>query len=170
VTVELRVATPADLPALEAAFESVAAEGRWIGTELPIDWDQRRPRLLASLSDPRWFVLLAVDGPAVVGWISTQLGAGGRAELGMGIVDGHRSAGLGTKLLAAAVGWAEHAGAHKVELEVWPTNERAIGLYRKFGFEVEGTHRRHWRRNDGSLWDSLFMALLLDRDSPGGPS
>jgi RimJ/RimL family protein N-acetyltransferase len=72
-------------------------------------------------------------------------------------------------MLAAVIGWARHRGAHKVLLEVWPTNARAIGLYEKFGFVVEGRHPRHWRRNDGSLWDSLSMGLVLDTDAPGGP-
>ena len=48
-------------------------------------------------------------------------------------------------------------------------NTRAIGLYEKLGFVVEGRYRRHWRRRDGSLWDSLLMGLVLDETSPGGP-
>lgn len=162
--VDLRPATAEDLPAFEATFEDVAAEGRWIGTEVPIDWDVRRPRFAASIDDPAAFVLLAVDGDRVVGWGVGEHGPTGRVELFMGLVEGYRSQGLGTKLLAAVVGWAKHRGAHKVSLEVWPHNERALGLYRKFGFEVEGRHPRHYRRNDGSLWDAISMGLLLDQD------
>jgi RimJ/RimL family protein N-acetyltransferase len=147
----------------------VAAEGRWIGTEAPIDWTERGPRFEESLTDPAWHLVLAKDGDRVVGWVASHHEPGGRVELGMGIVDGYRSQGLGTKLLAASVGWARHRGAHKMLLEAWTTNARAIGLYEKFGFEIEGRHRRHWRRNDGSLWDCVSMGLVLDEDAPGGP-
>ena len=51
--------------------------------------------------------------------------------------------------------------AHKVELEVWPDNGRAISLYATYGFEVEGLRRSHYRRRDGSLRSSLIMARLL---------
>lgn len=168
--VDLRPATLEDWDGFRALYEAIAAEGRWIGGELPIDWEARRPTWETSISDPRWLVVLAlVDGTAV-GWISAEHQRHGRVDLGMGIVDGHRSMGIGTMLLATAVGWAKQRGAHKVTLELWTHNERARGLYEKFGFVVEGRHRRHWRRNDGSIWDSLSMGLVLDEDAPGGPS
>lgn len=58
----------------------------------------------------------------------------------------------------------EHArsgGAHKVVLEVWPDNARAIALYARAGFQVEGLRRAHYRRRDGSLRSALLMAYLL---------
>lgn len=148
------------------AFESVAAEGCWIGWELPVDWDARRPwRELVEDADGGCFVAVAPAGE-VVGWCVAHL-VHGRAELGMGIVDGHRGGGLGRRLLDAGVRWAVDAGAHKVVLELWPHNERARRLYERAGFVLEGRHRRHWRRRDGSLWDSLTMGLVLDETSPG---
>jgi ribosomal protein S18 acetylase RimI-like enzyme len=56
-----------------------------------------------------------------------------------------------------------------VALQVWPHNERAIALYRKFGFQVEGRLVRHYRRRNGELWDAIPMALVLDTTSPGSP-
>lgn len=159
--VELRPVSADDFEAVRQVYESIAAEGRWIGAELPIDWDARRPLWEASWSDPRWFVLLALVEGRAVGWLSAQHDDGGRVGVGMGLIEGYRSMGIGTKLLAAAIGWAKHRGAHKVVLEVWPHNERAIGLYEKFGFEIEGRHPKHHRRNDGELWDSISMGLVL---------
>jgi RimJ/RimL family protein N-acetyltransferase len=167
----LRTATADDFGAFRAVYESIAAEGRWIGGELPVDWEARRSFFTSSVADPRTLVVLAeADGTGEpVGWISAEHGAHGRVDIGMGIVEGHRSVGLGTQLLATAIGWAKQRGSHKVCLEVWPHNVRARGLYEKFGFAVEGHHRRHWRRNDGSLWDSVSMGLVLDEDGPGMP-
>lgn len=167
---ELRVATAADLAAYRAVFEAVAAEGRWIGTEAPVDWAARAAFLERLVGDDPTAVLVVAEvGGVVVGAITAEHGRSGRVELGMAIVDGHRGRGIGTALLAWVLDWARARGAHKVMLELWPHNERALGLYRKLGFEVEGRYRRHWRRRDGSLWDAVGMGLVLDTDAPGGP-
>ena len=47
----------------------------------------------------------------------------------------------------------------RLELTVYVDNARAIALYRKFGFEVEGTHRAYALR-DGAYVDALCMARL----------
>jgi RimJ/RimL family protein N-acetyltransferase len=40
---------------------------------------------------------------------------------------------------------------HKLSLSVFPHNEAAIALYRKFGFEEEGYRRKQMRRASGEL-------------------
>jgi RimJ/RimL family protein N-acetyltransferase len=166
--VVVRPATQDDRDAYRASFEEVAREGRWLASELPVDWSIRTPweELLAS---PRSHVLVADDGGRIVGGLGIDLSRFGRAELGMHLVDGYRAAGIGARLLASAIDWARSAGAHKVVLELFPSNERARRLYERHGFVVEGRHRRHWRRNDGSLADTLFMGLVLDETAPGCP-
>jgi putative acetyltransferase len=47
----------------------------------------------------------------------------------------------------------------RLELTVYTDNEPAIALYRKFGFEVEGTHKAYALRA-GRYVDSLSMARL----------
>jgi RimJ/RimL family protein N-acetyltransferase len=152
-----------------AVFEAVAAEGRWIGGELPVDWDARRSGFEAMCDGDRAVGFVAEVEGRVVGQLGGEMTPVGRAQLGMAILDGYRSMGIGSGLLEAFIEWARERGAHKVELSLWPWNERARRLYEKFGFEVEGIRRRHWRRNDGSLWDDVSMALVLDEDSPGAP-
>ncbi len=72
---------------------------------------------------------------------------------------------VGTRLLEALERWALDHGIHRLELTVMVHNERAIGLYRKMGFEVEGRHR-HALFVDGEYVDELSMAKLLT--SPSG--
>ncbi len=46
-----------------------------------------------------------------------------------------RNAGLGQSLLAHAIVESRSAGAQRLRLTVYKSNERAVHVYRKFGFE-----------------------------------
>ena len=83
------------------------------------------------------------------GWPSFPRRAGGEAD---------------ARLLEAIAEHARVSGAHKLELDVWPDNARAVRLYASAGFEVEGLRRAHYRRRDGSLRSALLMARLLGAD------
>lgn len=68
--------------------------------------------------------------------------------------------GVGSALMTALCDYADRwAGVLRLELLVYADNATAIRLYRKFGFEVEGTLRAHALR-DGAYVDSLAMARL----------
>jgi ribosomal protein S18 acetylase RimI-like enzyme len=54
---------------------------------------------------------------------------------GMGVSPGHRRAGLGARILQAALDTASTSGVDTVWLEVLEANEPAIALYEKLGFE-----------------------------------
>ena len=51
-------------------------------------------------------------------------------------------------------------GVQKVTLEVFASNEPAIALYLKMGFQEEGRRRREFLI-DGNLTDGVLMALWL---------
>jgi len=163
----VRDADLADADAVEAVWSTVAAEGEWIGTELPLraGWSDRFQTALTA-PESTWFV--ADVGGHVVGGVFVQ-DTHGVAHLGMAVLESNRGAGLGRSLLNAAVGWARDRGCYKVTLEVWPHNTRARRLYESGGFAEEGYLRRHYRRNRGALWDAVIMSLILDNDSPGRP-
>ena len=85
----------------------------------------------------------------------------GFGEVGMMVATDWRGRGVGTALVAAAVEWARSRDLHKLALSVFPHNNAAIGLYRKFGFVEEGRLVQHVRRADGQLWDLIEMGLML---------
>src|SRR5919199_151506 len=60
-----------------------------------------------------------------------------------------RGRGVGSALMEAALRWAESNRVEKVSLEVYPTNEAAVALYRKFGFAEEGRMVRQSRKSYG---------------------
>jgi RimJ/RimL family protein N-acetyltransferase len=51
----------------------------------------------------------------------------------MVVRDGHRGRGVGSSLVEACIDWSRAHAAHKVALSVWPHNERALRLYRRYG-------------------------------------
>ncbi len=157
----VREATLDDIGAFVAVLVAVAQEGRWIGTEAPVDAEQRAERLRAQIADGDVLLVLEDDGRHVGNSALHRTHAAGVVSLGMAIVADARGRGGGRMLIEALIARARDLGCHKVELEVWPDNERAITLYEKYGFEVEGLRRDHYRRRDGTLRSSLIMALLL---------
>jgi L-phenylalanine/L-methionine N-acetyltransferase len=82
------------------------------------------------------------------------------AELYMSVHDDHCGRGIGSALTAALVDVADHwLSLKRLELTVYVDNEPAIRLYKKFGFEVEGTRRADSFR-DGKFVDVLMMARV----------
>ena len=169
----IRRATADDLDDLLELRRQVAAEGVWIGAEVPLDEAGDHAKHAATVrgmeaGEPVLMLVAVAGDGSLVG--SLYMGAPiGIADLGMNIADGHRGQGIGAAMLEEAIGWARQVGAHKVQLEHWPWNHAARRLYERFGFVEEGYRRRQYRRKDGSLWDSVVMGLVLDDDAPGHP-
>jgi RimJ/RimL family protein N-acetyltransferase len=81
--------------------------------------------------------------------------------LSMSVDKTWRGKGVGNQLMAKAIEWARSkAILSRIELFVFKRNERAIHLYQKFGFEIEGQKRKAIFRDDEYL-DDLIMGLLL---------
>ena len=161
----VRPATDEDLDELVAHTWDVAAEGRWIGIEVPFDRDARRARLGALGAGQTSTVLVAdtsaAGGPGVVAYVTGEIAPYGVADIGMLVIEGWRSLGLGARLLDAVTEWASTEGAHKMALEAWPHNAAALELYRRAGFVEEGRKQRHYRRRNGELWDAVVMGRPL---------
>jgi ribosomal protein S18 acetylase RimI-like enzyme len=82
-----------------------------------------------------WRALL--DGERLAGLVRVLSVETGSGKVGMvGRMPGYRGRGLGARLLAEGLRLLAERGAHEVELDVESENERALALYRRFGFEV----------------------------------
>jgi putative acetyltransferase len=83
--------------------------------------------------------------------------------LGMAVAPAHQRTGVGSALMRALLDAADNwLGVLRIELTAYVDNDGAIALYRKFGFEVEGTHRAFALRA-GKYVDVLAMARLHPR-------
>jgi ribosomal protein S18 acetylase RimI-like enzyme len=63
---------------------------------------------------------------------------GHRCVLGMGVRRDHRRIGLASRLLALATQWATEQGLRWMDLQVLSSNEAAVALYRREGFQMQG--------------------------------
>lgn len=71
--------------------------------------------------------------------------------------------GLGQDLLAIAIDWAiEIDFLKKIELEVQVENQKAIHIYEKFGFEIEGKRKLAVKTKDGEFRDVYLMGRILE--------
>ena len=72
--------------------------------------------------------------------------------------------GIGEALMKNLMDWAKRtARVGKIELLVRAINERAIRLYSKLGFVVEGRFRKRVRLSNGEFVDDIAMAWFPDR-------
>lgn len=116
--------------------------------------------------DPRALMLLAfVDGKHAgscsFGGASERNRMRHRCTVGISLYRDFWGQGIGTALMNEILAGAKTAGYEQAELEVVSTNEAAIGLYKKLGFETTGTIPRAFKYRDGTYADFLFMVRSL---------
>jgi ribosomal protein S18 acetylase RimI-like enzyme len=155
VEYEIRPGEDEDRLPLAQLFADVAEERDGIATEPPVDVEERAARWILDGT------LVALADGEIVGSLHVDVSRHGFGELGMAVARDWRGRGVGSALLAAAVEFARERGLHKLSLSVFPHNEAAIALYRKFGFVEEGRRVKQYRRSSGELWDAIEMGLLL---------
>lgn len=145
------------------ALHSVAAEKIYIEMIEAPPLDKVR-KFQTELIQKNGAVYYALDGDRVVGWCDVfpfvnprQAHRGG---LGMGIIEGYRGQGIGSKLIEAVIAHAKNTGLEKIELSVYSENIAAIALYKKFGF-VEHGFTKNYRKLDDKYFHCVHMELFL---------
>jgi L-phenylalanine/L-methionine N-acetyltransferase len=158
----IRAACPED--AADIAEIATQPQVVWGTLQLPAQTVAGWRKRLEGNDPSSSYVLAAVVAGKVVGLASLHWGTRPRtrhmASLGMFVHDAYQGRGIGTLLMEALIDAADRwLGLVRVELEVYPDNERAVRLYERFGFQVEGRKRLNtWR--DGRYVDSLVMGRL----------
>ena len=162
--VEIRPARPGDARDWIRHVGEVAAEARFIRTE-QVRWTPRemRRRWRRSWTTDKADLVAVADG-RIVGSLSIarennpvtrHVGS-----LGMSVDRDWRSKGIGSALMSEAFRWARWAGVEKIGLSVYPHNDRAINLYRKYGFVEEGRLSGHSKKSYG-YDDEIIMGRWL---------
>jgi len=82
------------------------------------------------------------------------------AHVVIGILQTFTGQELATSLFSELETWVHVHDVHRLELTVMCHNEKAVRLYQKVGFEIEGTKRRSLCVN-GTYIDEYYMAKLI---------
>jgi putative acetyltransferase len=156
----IRAQEPSDFPGVAALLDRPKV--RWGTLRLPFTSQEFWRKRLENPSEDRMSIVAVLDG-AILGAASVWQNAGRRRHvggIGMSVHDEFHRRGIGSALMAALIDAADNwLDLKRLELTVYVDNAPAIGLYRKFGFEVEGTRRADAFR-DGKYVDSFEMARL----------
>jgi len=83
-----------------------------------------------------------------------------KAELGVTVHDDYQNMGIGTAMLKHLLSIARMKTLRKIWLLVNTDNDRAVYLYKKIGFEIEGKLSKE-RYFDGKFGDQYRMAIFL---------
>lgn len=150
-----------DFDALIALFEHVAGERKWIGTEPSFDHDRYREGWSRVLAGEWGAVFVACHTNQVVGYGGIHPHEEYGHVIGMLIEDRYRGRGIGGALLRALIDWARAKNLSCIRLLVFPHNEPALALYRKFGFRQEAYYPSDVTRQTGEVWDSILMVKPL---------
>ncbi|MBA3492525.1 MAG: GNAT family N-acetyltransferase [Rubrobacteraceae bacterium] len=162
MNITVRHLEPEDYKALHRIFSGPRAMAGTLQMPFPSaeTWRER----LSEPPEGLYSLVACVDGDVVgslglhtspTRWRMRHVGS-----IGMAVRDDWQGKGVGTALMEAALDLADNwLNLTRIELRVYVDNASGIALYEKFGFEVEGTHRRLAFR-DGEYVDAYSMARL----------
>ncbi|TXJ46595.1 GNAT family N-acetyltransferase [Brachyspira aalborgi] len=83
-----------------------------------------------------------------------------RVDLAITVLKNYWGNKIGEKLIDYAIEYCKSNSIKKIELTVRVDNERALKLYKKFGFEIEGEIKNFIYLN-GNYYNCYYMGLLL---------
>lgn len=165
--IEYREAVAADAEGLLLHLRTVGAETDNLtfgkeGFQISAEREARFISRFTKNSDE--IMLVATDGELIVanGVIERERipRLAHRARLTLTVLRDYWGRGIGTALMERMIAFCRESGAELVYLECRSDNERAIRLYKKFGFEISGELKRYFKIN-GEYHNALIMELPL---------
>ena len=106
-------------------------------------------------------MLVALDGNKIVANASIEHNRidrySHRAELSITVLRDYWGKGIGSELVRRLIEFSKNAGIEILSLEVRSDNERAVALYKKFGFKSIGKYERFFK-----IGDQYYAAELMN--------
>jgi RimJ/RimL family protein N-acetyltransferase len=169
----LRPARPTDSRGLARLFAAVRSEGRWLVTPPSAVSEPSEAFFIGEMIRGEDGLALVAEAAAeVIGnvlvSVERSVVSNHVGTLSIVVADGWRDVGIGSALVRAALAWAAARGLEKVQLAVFPDNDRAIAVYERTGFVREGLRRRQYRGDGGTFRDELLMAWFPRGQQDGG--
>lgn len=98
----------------------------------------------SEISNPLSLWLAAVEGDIVLGYIGSQSVLGEADMMNLAVSEDHRKQGIAQGLVEALVQQLKENGVYRLTLEVRVSNEAAISLYEKLGFQQIGRRPNYY--------------------------
>jgi len=160
--VEIRRVEPSDAQAIKEIYEYPHAYTSTLQLPLPSSdlWEKRCRNVPDHV-----YAYVALLGSEIVGNIGFEVNSNPRrrhtASFGMAVKDKVQGQGVGSALLATVIDLADNwLNLKRIELTVYVDNDRAMSLYRKFGFDIEGESKAYAFRK-GRYVDVYHMARIV---------
>jgi ribosomal protein S18 acetylase RimI-like enzyme len=156
----VRLATPGDSGAIWHILEPVIRAGDTYA--LPTDWSEHEA--LAYWSSPGHTVFVAVEGGDILGtyYLRANQRGGGAHVANCAFMTASRGRGVGAAMCAHSLEYAAAAGYRAMQFNfVVSTNEPAVALWRRFGFDIVGRLPGAFRHPTLGPVDALVMYRKL---------
>ena len=88
--------------------------------------------------------VVALDGEQVVGYIGSQSSADETDVMNVAVHPDYRRRGIAESLIEVLIRELKNRGSHALMLEVRDSNEPAIALYEKLGFQQVGLRKNYY--------------------------
>lgn len=169
IAVNIRTARESDAESYLNLGKSIMAEEIYSLTqadELAFTVEQERDWLKSKIENENHLVIVAEVDNKIIGQLDFSNGHRKRnshtGEFGMGVHQGFRGLGVGSLLLKALIDWAKNnPKIEKINLCVHQSNDRAIFVYKKLGFQVEGCRTKDLKYPNGVYVDTVLMGLCV---------
>ncbi|RSD25460.1 GNAT family N-acetyltransferase [Mesobacillus subterraneus] len=163
----IRVAIERDAEKVAKLIQDVENSSRYMlfgPGERPYNPNTIKKMIQALSEEDNSNLFLAEAGEKLAGYLIARGGSAPRnkhtAYLVIGILENWRGNGIGTKLFERLLSWASDTGIHRLELTVVTENLTGLGLYKKMGFEIEGS-KKDSLLIDGKYVNEFYMSRIL---------
>lgn len=115
-------------------------------------------------TDSMWFVAEyegKVVGQCSIGLVKRYQRYRHRAEVAFILLEQYCNIGIGGKMMEECLKWCHENYITQVELDVVSSNEKAIKMYKNFGFKITGTLPKALRYPDGNYANEYKMIKFL---------
>ena len=165
MNIEIRRAEPGDYKAVQQVHAQPKAMRGTL--QLPFPSEEMWKKRLEESVEQMYALVACIEGE-VVGMAGLNLFTKSPRRshvgyVGMAVHDKWHAKGVGTALMKALIDLADNwLNLSRLELNVYTDNEPALRLYKKLGFQIEGTQKKYAFR-DGEYVDSYCMARVASR-------
>jgi RimJ/RimL family protein N-acetyltransferase len=163
----VREVRESDAESLVALIKQVEKESEFMlmePGERQITPEQQQQRIHSIQKNENSTIFVAEYEEQLVGYMFAMGGTAKRNQhsvyVVIGILKDYRGQGIGTRLFEKLEEWAVERKIRRLELTTVTRNVAGVALYKKMGFEVEGT-KKDSLLIDGEFVDEYYMAKLV---------